>query len=936
MGKFNQPSMAKGEVAADVYGRVDVNFYSSALAQALNFIIHPHGGASNRPGTLYLANCKEHTYAPRLIKFQEKTTDSYQLEFGNLYMRVVRNDALVLESSKAVTGITSANPGVVTVVGHGWSTGNEVYLTGMVGMDELVGGNFKITVLSADTFSIQDQVTGANVDTTSFAPYGSGGTAARVYEITTPYVTADLDDLSFVQNANLMTLTHQNYPVYELTRSGHTAWTLAQATFGPAITYPLGETVTVTGAAATTHWYRVTAHQRDTLDESLPGLNNSSVAITAATAANPAVFTSAAHPLLDGDEVQIDSIAGAGAWTALNTRRFNVANKAVNTFQLLDETGNLVDSTAFGAYPGSGITRQTFVRVTNSNAVANNKIAWSAVTGAEKYSVYKFDNGSFGFIGETAALSFTDDNIAANLSHSHPRKRNPFISAGNYPGCASYYEQRRVLAGTKNAPDTAWYSQTGRSNNLNISTPLQEDDAITATLNSLEVNEIRHMAPDDDLLLFTSGSEWKANSGPDAAFSAESIKQREQSRWGISRIRPLHIGNATLYVTESKAAIRSIGYSFQDDKYTGNRLDILCPHLFKNYQIRDWCFSLSPDPRIYGTRADGFAFTLTYDSEQQVNAFTQWQTQGSFERASSMRNPASSPSPEWGTYFVIKRRINGNTVRYIEKLASRNFNSIQDAHFVDCGLVFNNPLTVESVTTTSPLVIRITGHGLVNGDTIDISDIVWDADIDEDYNEVQPDQLNGYRYTVANRTADTFQLLDGDGVTVAGGEFNAYVEGGFVRKAVQNFSGFRHLEGRRINVLGNGSVTRDVLVTNGAFSLDTKVSRLHAGLGYKADLQTLGLESQQGTIQGALKHISNIAVRVQSSNDFLIGPGTDSLRPVLMRELENMGEPNRLTTDVKRVDVLPKWDIHGQVFIRQADPVPLTVLSITPEAEVGG
>lgn len=73
-------------------------------------------------------------------------------------------------SSKAITGITQANPGVVTAVGHGFSSGNEVYLKSIAGMIQLNGQVVVVTVINADSFSI-------GVNTTSYSAYDSSGVA---------------------------------------------------------------------------------------------------------------------------------------------------------------------------------------------------------------------------------------------------------------------------------------------------------------------------------------------------------------------------------------------------------------------------------------------------------------------------------------------------------------------------------------------------------------------------------------------------------------------------------------------------------------------------------------------------------------------------------------------------------------------------------------
>ena len=56
----------------------------------------------------------------------------------------------------------------------------------------------------------------------------SGGSP---YEISTPYLTAELFDIKFAQSADVMYLTHPNHQTRKLSRTGHTSWTLAAVEF---------------------------------------------------------------------------------------------------------------------------------------------------------------------------------------------------------------------------------------------------------------------------------------------------------------------------------------------------------------------------------------------------------------------------------------------------------------------------------------------------------------------------------------------------------------------------------------------------------------------------------------------------------------------------------------------------------------------------------
>src|SRR5690606_11412900 len=124
-------------------------------------------------------------------------------------------------------------------------------------------------------------------------------------------------------------------------------------------------------------------------------------------------------------------------------------------------------------------------------------------------------------------------------------------------------------------------------------------------------------------------------------------------------------------------------------------------------------------------------------------------------------------------------------------------------------------------------------------------------------------QLKG-RYVVANKTADTFQIKL-NGTLVDGSAFNDYVSGGKVRKTTMSISGLDHLEGRTLIALADGNVVSNLTVEDGAVTLPFEASRVHIGLKYVADIETLNIEAPSGTIQGRMKKISDVTVRFEKS-----------------------------------------------------------------------
>ena len=307
-------------------------------------------------------------------------------------------------------------------------------------------------------------------------------------------------------------------------------------------------------------------------------------------------------------------------------------------------------------------------------------ISWAAVTGAAEYNIYRSVNGVFGYIGTAVGTSFTDDKIEPDLKATAPIARDPFEN-GNNPSCVNYFQQRKLFGCLKNAPQTLVTSQTGTDNNFNISRPLNASDSINIRLSEREVNEIRHLIGLNDLIVFTSGAEWKLN-GSDGTFSAASPPLCvPQSYYGCSHIQPCVSGNMVLFVQAGGSVVRDLGYEYVSDSYNGDELTIFASHLFENKQVVDMAYSKEPYRILWCVMSDGTLNALTYNKKQEVAGWHKHTTDGEFESVAVIREGFEDVA-----YFVVKRTINGQTKRFIERMHSRLIDNAEDGFFVDCGL----------------------------------------------------------------------------------------------------------------------------------------------------------------------------------------------------------------------------------------------------------
>lgn len=151
-------------------------------------------------------------------------------------------------------------------------------------------------------------------------------------------------------------------------------------------------------------------------------------------------------------------------------------------------------------------------------------------------------------------------------------------------------------------------------------------------------------------------------------------------------------------------------------------------------------------------------------------------------------------------------------------------------------------------------------------------------------------------------------------------------------------SGLTWLEGKKVSILGDGSVFPQKVVTGGQITIDQPCSKIQVGLPITADVQTLPLFAQvdSGYAQGRLKNINRVWLRVYKSSGVFSGPSTDRLVQYKQRATEAYGSPPSLISGEIEIVLEPSWQDGGQIYVRQSDPLPLTLVSMTLEAELSG
>jgi hypothetical protein len=673
-----QDDFSGGEFSPLLAGRVTTDRYRTAMATCVNYIPTIQGALVRRPGTKFVSEVKTSASATRLMPFEFSTTQAYMLEFGDQYIRFYKDNGLITLTAQNITGITKANPAVVTYSGSDtYANGDRVIISSVVGMAEV--NNREFTVVNVNTGANTFELSG--VDSSAYTTYVSGGTVAEVYEIASPYVAADLFQIQYTQSADILYLVHPDYAPRKLSRTGHTSWTLTTIDFldGP---YLANGYIPYTAWTSTNGTY--VYYMQATGTTGSISLNSNSTWAVSAVADNGSgvirITVGSADTFTDGDWVAIrDTSASAnGSWVVskISSTQYDLVGSTY-----VNNTCGPSASARPGLFKSTDVGRHVRLYYGSS-------WGWAQITAyTDAGTVTATVKSTLGGTGDTTAFRY-----------------GLWSDTSGYPSTVTFHEDRLWFGASTEAPqridgssssDYYTFSPTGTDGVVIAS------NAVSLTLNSSDVNVIRWAASNEKgLLVGTVASEWNITpSSQNEAISPTNAAAKKATSYGSSNIQPVQAGKSTLFVQRSGKKIREMNYFYDVDGFDAIDLTELSEHI-TGTGVTQIAVQREPQQIIWAVREDGTLLGMTYSRsiERLKAGWHRHELGGTVIGTNGVESVAVIPSAD-GTrdelWLVVKRTINGSTKRYVEYL-SPLFDDLMDqeeAFYVDSGLTYDGAST---------------------------------------------------------------------------------------------------------------------------------------------------------------------------------------------------------------------------------------------------
>lgn len=593
-----QSNFTRGEIDPQLVGRVDLSAYYAGVKTATNMLCIPQGGMKKRPGQEYVADA-EGDGRLELFSYDEDT--EYLLAFSNTKMQVFKDGALV----------TNIN-----------GSGND-YLT-------------------------------------------------------IPHTAAQIADMDYIQSVNTILLFHEDVQTRKIVRGATDAtWTLTAVTYDNIPQYDFNDSKSPTPVSQVQQLVFTNAAESDRFKLSLNGILTDEIVHSGKSNAGEQAATEKAlleglktHPLLNGTEIAVayDSLdkwnitfsgGNADAWSILTASPILTASTSFKTNTTITTEGTARKENVWSNgddFSVSGATQADPCVVTTSathNFVEGDSVGFDSVGGMTEL------NGNYYRVANPTATTFELEGIDSSGYGAYTSGGTATGAGRGWPRTATFHEGRLWLGGSKSRVNTLWGSVVAEFFNFDIGKSL-DDQAVIATLDTDQVNQIQAIYSNRSLQIFTTGAEFYIPQRAGDPITPASIAVLPQTRFGSKRVRPVTLNGRSYFVQRNGKVLNQFLYLDEIQSNAADPVSILAAHLINSpSQMAVKRGDGTSDVNyIYLVGNDGNLTVFNTVPSEAIQGFTSWQTEGNIKSVAVVDDTL---------YLLVERTINSSTVYYIEK-----------------------------------------------------------------------------------------------------------------------------------------------------------------------------------------------------------------------------------------------------------------------------
>jgi len=589
----------------------------------------------------------------------------------------------------------------------------------------------------------------------------------------------------------------------------------------------------------------------------------------------------------------------------------------------------------------------------------------------KKFRIYRrpYSSSAFGFIGEVSNLNasgnpidlsglppsftfdatFTDFGQEADYTNTPPSFSSNYVNFTTLTGvgatgdvaldtglkCQKLYKYNSRLVMV--VDDLIIFSRVQATNNFVRDFPLSAVTGLNLKIGT-DGHKILHVLDYSGLFIFTANGVWYG--GSDSPVSATEPIIKKIGDWiADETVPPISTPYGVLFVDKSTGSVKTISYDDNSRSVDAEDVSLYSNHLFYGKSVINWVYVKGDIPYLFVVLSDGTALTLNYNKNEKMMAWTRHDTDGLYEDCTSYRDTVTGK-------FYLFTIVNRNGKRYIEHFGDRvRRTKLQDFTFAHSAIYKKIRETVQPTVTLN-----------LNGGTWSDS-LISTVSITSYYTT----RVNKYFRMYNSSTGQSIMLqltaatLGVSAIFLPSSELPTWARSTSVEifECHDTVTGLTHLEGKEVSVVCDNAVvsspynTKDALttltVTGGTITLPSPSCETVVGLPYISDIETLGIDNQEGTIGLDRKLVNRIAIRYsRTRGGFISGylPTTNTVDDMEDAEswttIDYVNQPMVEKTITKSYGILNGWQNNGKIGFRQVDPLPFEITSMILDVFNGG
>ena len=982
-------SFQSGELSRKMDARSDLDSYKTGCRELTNFYVLPQGGVERRTGTQFInltgdEDSIDGAASARLFPFDFSDTAKYVVEVGTSYIKIFNGIAetdgtyTIYEPTGTVPAYTATelhelqfvrryDTMIITHRNHEPLLLQRLTVTPTFSVSEIdyVYPPLRDMNVTATTLDPTASVVG-DTEVQSFSDNGS----TKVSDVINNDHVNSIWGLNYVrssgnrqQTINISTDTtgaeiDVSFSNYSVNTSGnlHGTVTIERSTDGGSNYSDL--VILGTASGSSTFTYASTVAEDKNTKIRIKVTNHSSGTLGGTVIAQEQ-FLKGLIKIKDGSDILGASIT-AVAWSSDEleltcTHGLSTADKV--TIKGIKRDGALIDSELVnltvtdGAIAGGSTGSKFHVPLAGSYGSAT-----FTVDNAIIYSASRIDVEVLSPLGGTTPTIFWNE-----AAFSDFRK---------LPVAAEFYQNRLFFTGSKDDPATIFGSVF--DDIFNFLTGSTSDMSIKRIPDTAA--EAKSLIGKKDLFMGTDGGIVSIKSvNADQLISSTNINTEIQNSYGSSLVQPVIANDVVVYLQGNKLKLRELVYSRDNDVFVGNDLNLLSEDI-TGTGVRQMFVQQNPDQIIWCIKEDGTACILTYDRTKNIMGWANIETTGTIESGTVL-----STSGEDAVWFVVKRQTTENPVTSASYTSGSGALVCASAGIQAKGLVNGDKVTITGITKTSD-------GSAVTAENLTVSSVGADA-----FTVTITSGLTAVTLTNASATniltsADESKIFNTYAVEKFQSRSDAtwYVDSGSSVTANNptSLSVGKHLEGKTLQILFDGSFHSTATVYNGSVSIsndfpvwqankaynkdetvinsgtvynakaaftsgsvfsasnwNTNSSTAIAGLQFISTLKPMPIEPTLANrqSQSRVKAVAKMVIRLLNTKGAQVGEAGRQLTSFpVVKTTDTTGQVVPLKTDSFRFFVGSDFEREKLLEVKQDLPYPMTVLSIATNVNVEG